>query len=153
METYELEKAIWSEADFGQMGWHDVLIWGMLANPDSFEYLFDLDYIFKWVHPKEEETVFSFWIAPVTMVFYRAHDISIDIDSSQGTIEIADLNMEEPRKTGNNMLTEYFFRFDCQEGEISLWATGFQLFVRQHPVHRQVQHFNLQERKGISFER
>ena len=80
METYKLEKPIWDDGDFSKMGWHDSIVWSMLAIPDDFEFLFDLDYIFKWVHPKEGEMYYKFWVAPVTMVFENAHDIKINIE-------------------------------------------------------------------------
>jgi hypothetical protein len=46
VETFKLEKPIWTEEDFEIMGWHDSKVWGLLANPDEWEYLIDLDYIF-----------------------------------------------------------------------------------------------------------
>ena len=59
--SYEPEKKIWREEDFARMGWHDATVWGMAADPDHFEYLFDLDYIFKWVAPSDGERFFKFW--------------------------------------------------------------------------------------------
>lgn len=91
MSAYDLEKEIWTEADFKVMGWHDASIWSMVSNAAQFEYLIDLDYIFKWVNPKENETYFKFWVAPVTMVFENASAVKIDIESQQGLIEVADL--------------------------------------------------------------
>jgi Protein kinase domain len=66
-------------------------------------FLVDLDCIFKWVHPGEEETYVRFWIAPVTMVFENAHAVRIDIESQLGAIEVADPFREgaEPRGPGN----------------------------------------------------
>jgi hypothetical protein len=99
LENYDLEKPTWTESDFKVMGWHDAKIWGLLANPEQWEYLIDLDYIFKWVHPKEGEEYFKFWVSPVTMVFENAYEINLDIESQHGEIEVADLHMENPRKT------------------------------------------------------
>ena len=113
----------------------------------------DLDYIFKWVHPKPGETYFQFWVAPVTMVFENAHSISIEIESSQGGIEVAGLHREEPKLTPNGALTDYLFRFECQEGTIALRATGYRLYVRLEPRLMQRQSFSLAERGGISVER
>lgn len=153
METYKLEKAIWSETDFDKMGWHDCIIWAMMTDADRVEYLVDLDYIFKWNDPEENEIGFSFWVAPVTMVFENMHQVKLDIESSQGTIEIADLYISESRITWNKSTNEYNYNFECQEGLISLWATGFKMFVRQYPVLIERQHLTLQERNGISFAR
>ena len=153
MSVYELEKEVWSEADFNFMGWHDASIWSMVSNAEQFEYLFDIDYIFKWVDPKENETYFKFWVAPVTMVFENAFDVKIDIESQQGLIEVADLHMENPELTPNGKFTSHSYRFDCLEGEISLKATGFKMYVRQKPKLIQGQSFELEERGGVNFGR
>ncbi|WP_406611343.1 hypothetical protein [Agarivorans sp. JK6] len=153
MSAYDLEKEVWTEADFKVMGWHDASIWSMVSNAAQFEYLLDLDYIFKWVHPKESETYFKFWVAPVTMVFVNAFDVKIDIESQQGLIEVADLYMENPELTPNGKFTSHTYRFECQEGEITVKATGFKMYIRQKPKLIQGQSFELAERGGISFGR
>lgn len=153
MESFQLEKKRWDECDFPEMGWHDATMWSFSANPDQFEFLLDLDYIFKWVKPEKDETYFSFWVAPVTMVFSNVHGVAINIESQQGTIEIADLHRGEPEPTPNGEMTQRSYRFDCQEGTISLLATGFQMFVRRAPQLLDGQSFGLLERGGISFDR
>ncbi|ATI03453.1 MULTISPECIES: hypothetical protein [Cycloclasticus] len=153
MDNYELEKAVWSEQDFQVMGWHDGTVWSMTANSEDFEFLLDLDYIFKWVDPKENETYYKFWVSPVTMVFENAHDVVIDIESQQGNIEIAELVMEEPRLSPNGRFTQHTYRFECQEGAISIVATGFKMYVRQNPKLVEVQSLGLNERNGINFGR
>ena len=153
METFKLEKPVWNDKDFSIMGWHDATLWSMLANPIAFEFLFDLDYIFKWVPPKEGEANYKFLVAPVTMVFENAHDIKVNINSAQGTIEIADLHREKSKATPNGKFTEYTYSFKCQEGEISVVATGFKMFVRKQPELLQRQSFELGQRQGITFGR
>lgn len=153
MDTYELEKPIWTDKDFSVMGWHDSKVWGFMPNTEEFEFMIDLDYIFMWVHPKEDETYFKFWVSPVTMVFENAYDISIDIESMQGEIEVSDLHMENERKTKNGKLNEFDFRFKCQEGELKLIATGFKMFVRKPPVLQNGQTLEYVQRGGISFGR
>jgi len=153
MESYQLERAIWTESDFKIMGWHDVTIWSMFANTEEYEYLLDMDYIFKWVNPEENETYFKFWVAPVTMVFENVHSVKLDIESAQGFIEIAELHMENPQLTPNKKFTEFTYKFECQEGIISMKATGYKMHVRQSPRLLQGQGFNLNDRGGISFGR
>ena len=153
VEAYELEKPVWTQENFKVMGWHDSKVWGALANTDEWEFLLDLDYIFKWVHPRGDIDYFKFWVAPVTMVFEYAYDVRLDIESVQGVIEIADLYMENPCKTKNGQFTEYTFRFDCQEGEIALNATGYKMYVRQKPKLLQGQHLEFAERGGVNFGR
>ena len=153
MEMYQLEKPVWDDSDFAVMGWHDTTVWSMLADPDEYEFLLDMDYIFQWVHPGAGETSFKFWVAPVTMVFENAHDVKIHIESSQGGIEVADFHREEPEVTPNGQFTQHTYRFECQEGTISLKATGFRMFVRRAPVLLEGQSFSLPQRGGVSFER
>ncbi len=153
MHRYLPEKAIWTDADFPELGWHDATLWSMVADPDTFEFLLDLDYIFKWVEPEPGEKYFKFWVAPVTMVFENAHTIEIDVQSEQGQIEIEALYREEPTPTPNGSHTQHTYRFECQEGEIKVRATGFRMFVRRPPTLLGVQSFSLVERAGVSFSR
>ena len=153
MAAHQPAKWIWTDNDFDAMGWHDATLWAMLADPERFEFLVDLDYIFEWVKPAPEETYYKFWIAPVTMIFENAHTVKLDIESSQGTIEVADLHRENPRPTPNGKLEERTYRFECQEGEISLLATGFQMIVRRNPALLSAQSLNLELREGVSFDR
>jgi len=153
MESYKLEKEIWTEKDFDVMGWHDAIVWSIYGNEETYEFFMDLDYIFQWVHPVEPEKYFHFWVAPVTMVFENAHTIDLDITSQLGRIEVADLHMENPRLTPNGKLIQHTYRFNCQEGEISINATGFKMYVRKPPKYGRAQSLSFEERGGISFDR
>ena len=152
MEVYQLEKAIWDDGDFEDMGWHDVTIWSMLADTESYEYLLDLDYIFKWVHPAEGEKSFRFWVAPVTMVFENVHGVEIDIQSMDGIIEINHLYREDLPPTSNGKAW-YSYIFECHQGQISLRATAYKMYVRRKPELLQQQRLSLEERNGIHFDR
>jgi hypothetical protein len=76
------------------MGWHDSTIYGMaLKNYDDFllaEIVFDIDYLFKWIHPEPPEQSFSFWISPCTLVFKRVFNhrssycAAFDLVTSEG---------------------------------------------------------------------
>jgi uncharacterized protein (UPF0305 family) len=151
--SYQLEKSVWTDSDFDAMGWHDATLWSTVAIDDAFEYLFDLDYIFQWVDPEPGEKYFSFWVAPVTMVFHNVHHVRLDIDSLLGTIEVADLHRNQTEPTQNEKLAEWTYRVVCQEGEISLVSTGYTMYVRKQPIHQRGQRLDLDQRGGISFAR
>ena len=151
MNAYLPKKPIWSDQDFEVMGWHDVTLWSMVAYPDNFEFLVDMDYIFNWVHPGPGETYFKFWVAPVTMVFENASDVRINVDSQQGCIEIAEFHRELLGPSPNGKYTQYRFKFDCQEGEIALEATSFKMYLRRPPTLLDRQSFGLAERGGVNF--
>ncbi len=153
MSDHGKDKLHWDDRDLSVMSFHDATLWSMVANTDAFEFLFDLDYLFEWVSPGEGETHFKFWVAPVTLLFENVYDVKLRIDSSQGAIEIAGLHREAPGPTRNGAFTEYTYRFECQEGEISLRATGFQMFVRRSPELHRSQRLGLEERGGIGFQR
>ncbi|NUZ12866.1 hypothetical protein HUZ36_19000 [Pseudoalteromonas sp. McH1-7] len=148
---FKLEKDVWTESDFKVMGWHDSQIYSFYANDETFEWYVDLDYIFKWVNPESEGDSYQFYVAPVTMVFENSHSVKIDIKSEQGLIEIADLHMENPKLTPNGKFTQHEFRFECQEGEIVVTATGFKMYVRMPPKLTKYQCLTFEQRGGISF--
>ena len=77
-----------------------------------FEFMFDLDYIFRWIQPGQGETYFRFWVAPVTMVFESAHTVKIDIESPQGSIEVADLHREAPEPIRDGEIFQHRYRFE-----------------------------------------
>lgn len=53
-ETYTLEKEIWTEADFENMGWNDNTIHAFSVDYD-YKFLHDIDSIFKCIPPKSEK--------------------------------------------------------------------------------------------------
>ena len=79
-EIYEIEKAIWTEIDFDQMGWHDVHIHAVAFRPDTYELLLDIDYMFAWVNPEKEEKHYTFWMSPCTLVFSNVHTFKAEIE-------------------------------------------------------------------------
>ena len=153
MTLHPIEKYIWSQEDFEMMGWHDATIWSIASNPEAFEFMLDLDYIFKWVCPAPQETHYKFWVCPVTMVFADAWDVVMDIESQLGSIEVADVSRKHLGRTPNNKFEQYAFHIECQEGDLSLKATGFKMYVRQAPVLLDRQSLTLAQRGGISFGR
>lgn len=135
------------------MGWHDATVWSIAANIDAFELLLDLDYIFKWVEPKPGETFYKFWVAPVTLVFENASEVRIDIKSQQGSLEVSEVSRIVLGPSPNGKLTQYAFRFQCQEGEVSLEATGYKMYVRRSPALLERQSYDFDTRGGVSFAR
>ena len=153
-DTLALEKWVWTENDFEQMGWHDTHIYSLAFFPDTFEFAIDLDYIFRWFRPQEEETHFRFWVAPATMVFENVNDIQFDILTSAG-LEVADITRESPQTPKNaefvTKSTEWTWNIECQEGLISLKAVGYRMYVRATPTLLQRQIIGIEKRGGISF--
>ena len=159
MEIFKLDKSIWTNNDFEEMGWHDSKIYGMTIekHDDNWaaDFLLDIDYIFKWVHPVPPAQTFTFWIAPCTLIFKECFDLYIEYDTNAGSLdlmEIDDLCLSDKIEQENNKLA-YKWIIELQQGQIELKSYGFEQIVRQKPIHVQSQILSLDERGGINFGR
>jgi len=149
--VYELEKKLWTEADFDVMGWHDCPIHAMAFN-NGYHIVFDIDYIFEWVLSKNKRN-YKFWISPCTLVFKSVHHISFETDYA--TIEINNISRQNPQQLKSaslDKLVEYDWIIETTTGEISFKSIGFEQYVRQAPVLIPTQGLDLEIRKGISFD-
>lgn len=152
---YELEKSIWTEKDFDKMGWHDSRIYGLSIS--KFEQnvqndlIFDLDYIFQWIHPAHDQKYFSFQVAPCTLVFHNASDLIIDI--STGLLLEIELEIEDLEMSDGGSENLFNFNINTQQGEIKFEATGYTQYVRKYPQHIQGQVLTMEQRGGVSFDR
>ena len=120
------------------MGWHDSRIYALAFMPDEFEFVFDLDYILKWVHPGPDETYFKFWIAAATLVFDNVYEVDIDIGSNDGGLDILNVTREDPRAPRNaehiSKNCEWLWILDCLQGEIKFRSAGYKQYLRTYPV-------------------
>ena len=137
-ETHEIEKWIWTEADFDVMGWHDSRVHALAFLPDEFEIVFDIDYILKWVHPQPEETTFKFWVSPATLVFENVYDVDFNIGSIGVELDILNVTREDtgpPRNAeyiGKDV--EWLWIIECAQGEIKFRSAGYKQYLRSSPV-------------------
>ncbi len=156
MTDYQLEKWIWTEADFEDMGWHDARIHGIAFLGEDFEVMLDIDYILQWIDPGPNETYYKFWIVPATLVFHNVHDLKIDLEPFAG-IEIQDVHKSDPQRPKNaeyvDRDTEWQWTIETHEGEISLKSVGYTQYLRKEPILSQQSSLDLNVRGGISFSR
>lgn len=158
-EEHRLEKWVWTEDDFEQMGWHDARIYAFAFVPEEFEFVLDIDYILEWVDPAAGETYFKFWVAPATLVFENVHELVINLepDGSYNDIGIQDLSRDEPQSPLNaeHIMRDVEWRwlFDCLAGEISLRSIGYKQYFRREPTFGISQELGLEARGGFSFHR
>ncbi|GAO41773.1 hypothetical protein [Flavihumibacter petaseus] len=156
-EVFELEKFVWTQDDYGQMGWHDSSIYGLSFLPvnenGTAHLVLDIDYIFKWVHPIKPVRHFSFWVAPCTLVFKDTFGLTMNIDRRGGTtdmLEVADIYLvDKTEQERDNWI--YDWKLDLQEGFISFKSSGFVQIVRQKPILTDEQVLTLKDRNGIGF--
>lgn len=149
-DHHPVEKSVWTDADFDQMGWHDNRIHAIAIEPDPpwpGRVLIDLDYIVKWVQPTESS--FNFWISPATLVFDHASDLVVE------TIDLTrwgfDLEMIEIRRDGPDEHGTFLWSV---VGDVSfrLRSRGFTQYLRRPPVLIDSQRLSSDQRGGISFE-
>ena len=154
-KEYILEKWLWTDADFEQMGWHDSHIHAVAFLPEQFEVAFDIDYILQWVQPAEDK-YYRFWVAPATLVFENIHDLKFDIEPFEA-VEIADLHKDNPQRPINAEYigrdTDWQWRIETHQGDITLRAIGYKQYFRRQPLFGRLQSLDLATRGGFSFSR
>jgi hypothetical protein len=148
----ELEKATWTSADFEVMGWHDCRVHAVSigVREDGFPWqrvLLDLDYIVRWVDPAGAGRHFTFWIAPATLVFDEAWDVSGELEPMNDLLEIADLHRLDPPDDRPDPL----WHLEGHNFDLRLRAPGFTQYVRTRPVHSKAQYLTHPERGALSF--
>jgi hypothetical protein len=152
----ELEKWIWSDEEFERMGWHDVGIRGMAFLPETAEFVLDIDYIFKWIEPKSPGGFYEFWVSPATLVFQNAYDLRIDA-AIHSNFSLEGISRRDPVAPRNqdyiNKKQEWTWVLDSAQGEITLQAVGYEMFVRAAPTMGSSQTLDLAARGGLSFDR
>src|SRR6266566_3790036 len=153
----DVEKWIWTDADFEKMGWHDAQLHGIAryekverdeeegseGHYSGVELLLDIDYILKWV---TSDPKWKWWVAPSTLVFENAYDFQMRNGSSLQW-EISEI-VREPAK--------YPYGVDCWKWEIYgtgmvFLAKGYKQYIRQKPILKNFQSFTFEERGGVSF--
>jgi hypothetical protein len=156
IEQYQVEKWIWTDADFDVMGWHDSNIYAVAFYPENFEFALDIDYIFQWIHPAENETYFKFWVAPATLIFEYVYDLKFDIGNLDGGLEIDFIERTEPKILENCDFagkTDWLWTIVTHQGEINLRALGYKQYIRKKPVFGQSQAIETEARGEVSFYR
>lgn len=148
---YEIEKLVWTEADFDEMGWHDVHVHAFRLIIETGEVCFDIDYIFQWVVPVPPDDYFRFWVAPATLIFEHSSDVEL-YWNALGLFELDGISRSEEvvHATGTR---SWLWTLDGNiGGSASLRSSGYRMYVRKPPVLINEQHLTLEERGGVSFE-
>ena len=151
--AYALEKWVWTEADFDQMGWHDVRVHAIAAITERFEILFDIDYILQWVAPVPPSAHYTFWVAPATLVFENVSGVSIELELQGGEFHVLDLARTDKQPSPNGKMTTWLWTIDGVQGSIRFVATGYKQYLRRKPVQAQGQELTHEQRGGLSFGR
>ena len=125
------KQSTFTTKDFEEMQWHDVIIHAMKFS-GNYELRFDIDYIFKWIEPKAENEYYSFITAPCTLIFKNVHRLQINVELTEPFIlQMDDIIREVHAKSGKQ---EYKWEIETQQGEISLYSSGYEMYVRKIPT-------------------
>lgn len=158
MSDFKLDKWIWTDDDFEQMGWHDCWVHAIAFYPpetshDEYkpgELALDIDYILQWIHPEKGEKSFKFMVSPATLVFEDVFDI--EIDSDDGGLEILEVSRDYHQEYQKREFGHWQYDIDGVTGGISLRAVGYKQYIRQTPILGHMS-LDLEQRGGICFER
>ncbi|MDJ1466761.1 hypothetical protein QNI19_36295 [Cytophagaceae bacterium DM2B3-1] len=142
--TYKLEKYIWTDKDYEQMGWHDSTLYKIRVTQDLE---LDIDYILKWNPPDLDGLSFTFWVAPATLVFKNITILYLELDVALSDhIEIEDIERIE---TSDGIEWTIMTR----QGELTFLSVGYEQFIRQEPFFEFGQSISFTARGGLSLER
>lgn len=152
VKEFKLEKLLWTDADFDHMGWHDNKIHAIAFGQEEQELLFDIDYIFKWVDPKEGEQFYRFWLAPCTLVFSQVHQVRLNSDTgSMYDFGIPILELERRQIQLRQKHQTWEWSLLCLTGSIHFQACGYHQYVRAQPLFSEDQSLTVRDRGGFSF--
>lgn len=121
---YKLEKSIWTQDDFKEMGWHDSQIYKVRFLK---ELELDIDYILKWNKPDLEGLPFTFWVVPATLVFKEVKNLEFEIDAAT----FSDNNIEDIERVVKN--GKQFWIIITRQGDFEFESSGYIQFMRQEP--------------------
>ncbi len=153
-EDDKLERRVWTEFDFENMGWYDTVVWAIAFFPASYEFALDIDHTVKWIPPLGGQTFYGRWTAPATLLFRNVSQLRFDADFTHFT-SIEELARTAPGIPHNADYiadkTDWLWVIRFPSGDISFRSTGFHQYYRREPVLKNV--LSIEERGGISFAR
>ncbi len=119
--------------------------------PEGNDLVMDIDYMFEWYEPKEGETGFTHLTSPCTLLFRNVEDMGMFFEGTYPDVSfiIQDLYEEENAFSPE----QHTYKIECLGGNFILRCDGFELVVRQQPIHHPYQALSLEQRGDISFSR
>jgi hypothetical protein len=149
-----LEKAVWTDADFAQMGWHDATVHAIGFDEDELwaeRLLLDLDYIVDWIPPAPPDN-FTFLLAAATLVFEGVGTVEGELSPPRLLVEIDEIRCLEPINERDRAANIRPWVIDGHDFELRFEASGFRQHFRMRPVNAgKSQRLTLDQRGGLSF--
>jgi fermentation-respiration switch protein FrsA (DUF1100 family) len=138
-------KAIWTDADFDAMNWHDAAVHAIAlepAPPYPGRLLVDLDYVV-------ERVPSGALVCPATLVFGQARELAADINLPGPSFEPS---LDAIRRSGPDQDDAFVWTLVGHLFSIGLRATGFTQYLRRAPVRSPRPRLTADERGGLSFD-
>lgn len=144
-------KALWTDADFDAMGWHDNAVHAIALEPasdDPGSLLLDIDYIVQWEPCAVPGRLLNFWVSPATLIFHDAWDLITDINLQGWSFQ---LSIESVDRSGPNQRGSFNWVIAGDLFSMNFRARGFTQYLRQAPIYTSRQRLSVEERGGLSF--
>jgi hypothetical protein len=139
-----------TDAQFSETSWHDVHIHGYAVVPDTYELLFDVDYISEWLCDPETRLA-SFRLSPATLRFLNCVHIDFDVRSDKGLLTILEIQRDDWSRHPAAQLGTWRWTIVCPSGRIQFRSSGYQLFLRAEPVLSSEQYLGAKSRGRPTF--
>ena len=169
-----LDRAVWTDADYETMGWHDVAIHGIAFEDDgASRLLLDLDYIVEWLCPVPPSKSLAFLVTPATLIFENVWGLEgamraasayqrvlLLIDSLKVSTPSAEQMKASTSTAGGHDFASGFpntgdlraWEISGQNFELTFLADGYHQHFRAHPINvTRGQRLTSAQRGGISF--
>lgn len=145
-------RSTYSDADLGDISYHDVRVYGYAALPEVYEVRFDVDYLVEWLCPAQKNGPIVFRISPATLVFENAGCMDAALRAPQGSFSLNDLVRSDFVQLPGAAVGTWEYDLRGHDGSyVRLRASGFRLHLRADPIPSDQQQLSLKERGGISF--
>jgi hypothetical protein len=154
--TLDVERAVWTDADFDVMGWHDCTVHAVAMTEDGdgsefvpAEFALDIDYIVQWVKPVE--VYYRFWIVPATLVFHDVWGVKGELDAQRALLELDGIERAATLSPDGSAFTTW--TLNGHDFGLELVARGYTQWLRCAPILTDRQRLPSAARGGHSFAR
>lgn len=145
-------KAVWTDADFEAMTWHDAAVHALAvepAPPGPGRLLVDLDFVVERVPAEPPGAAPGFWVCPATLVFGPARDLAADINLPGPSFEPS---LDAIWRSGPDEDGLFTWNLVGRLFSVGLRAGGFAQYLRRAPVRSPRPRLTPGERGGLSFD-
>lgn len=154
--TLDVERAVWTDADFEAMGWHDCTVHAIAMTESgdgpefgAAEFGLDIDYILRWVKPVDVH--YRLWIVPATLVFHDVWGVKGELDAQRVLLELDGIERRAAVRPDGTAFTTW--TLSGHDFGLELVAAGYTQWLRRAPLLADLQRLPSGIRGGHSFAR